>query len=80
MVFGFEGGKAVVRAVVTWFNTVLGDETPFPSSLAVFEDNGVTLVNRLCSVVFVFLGLFADEGPGVFFACTPWFSCTPWVS
>ena len=60
---GFKGGEAVVRAVVTWFNTVLGDETAFQSSLVVF-----------------LLWLFADEGPGVFFACTPWFSCTPWVS
>ena len=57
---GFEGGKAVVRAVVALFNTVLGDETPFHSSLVVFEDNGVTLVNRWCSVVFVFLGLSAN--------------------
>ena len=60
---GFKGGEAVVRVVVAWFNTVLGDETAFQSSLFVF-----------------LFWLFTDEGPGVFFACTPWFSCTPWVS
>ena len=71
MAGSFKGGKAVVRAKVVLFDTVLGDETTFDPSVIVFEDNSVTLVDSTCSTVFLFLWIFADKGPGVFSACTP---------
>jgi hypothetical protein len=33
---GFDGGRAVVRAFRALFNTFVGDEAPFDSSVGVF--------------------------------------------
>jgi hypothetical protein len=34
---GFDGGRAVVRAFRALFNTFVGDEAPFDSSVGVFR-------------------------------------------
>jgi hypothetical protein len=76
---GFDGGRAVVRAFRVMFNTFVGDEAPFDSSVGVFKGNGVAPVNSGCILVFESLWFLADEDPGLLWECTPVFLCTPVV-